>query len=628
MAQYHSTLLVEQGMQSNGVPLVGNNDGYFYLDQAKALAHGDNGWSAFIHDPRQSMLLPYFLSVIASFDETSLQYVAAYIGPLLGLSMLLAVVPWGVEVKSPFVVCASALLAVFAPYWIARTHVGFLDTDSLMPGLCFWAMFSVFRLSVATVKRWFWAVSYVVSLLLLWFWWRPGAFLSFGFILCYLIYPCHKKRERTVKIVVGAGIIGFGAFILSGVSPFFKYSQYIIAHFKLAFGGVSGALVSDAIIELRGVTLEALGTKCLGNVWLLIGAVYGTVVYCVRFRWRALFLASTWVFGVAAIITQRFIPLFVPTVAFFSTYGVVVICDWASGKLCSCCSLSAIRARIVLLAVCSPLLLGGVAANVFTYQPKSYFTKNDLMLADKIKNSFPAETLLWTWWDYGYFFKYYSGLEVFFDGGSQTDTTCFIAAYPLVQSDMAVAATWMKYFAVSSSSLPDIGKKEGKETDYLTQLVNKITHAGKHVKRPVALCLPARVYTTSDYLYSFAHIFDASVPPLQNHLELFPKEGFMYDPNLNSVVVPEEIVADGYDSFGSVLDVTGKDPSQYDFARIFDPYLVYSDQTDFLAVTDRAMVGSVLFQLLGLFKDDKQYFEPVYFDYKAGGIWRVNNKIL
>ncbi len=117
-------------------------------------------------------------------------------------------------------------------------------------------------------------------------------------------------------------------------------------------------------------------------------------------------------------------------------------------------------------------------------------------------------------------------------------------------------------------------------------------------------------------LYSFAHVFEYKIPPIVNHLDLYSKKGFRYEPRSSSVVVPEEIVSNGYDSFGVVLDATNKLPKQLDLESVSDPYLVFSDSSNFLAVTDRVLVESVLFRLLGLFDGDIRYFSPIFFDYR------------
>ena len=621
LAVHHTGLFVEQGLHSHGVPLVGNNDGYFHLEQARTLAESGKSVSDVFMDSRQSMLLPYLLSVVGD-DAAALRLVAAYLGPLLGLSMLLAVVPWGIDAGSRFVTAASGLLALLAPYWVTRTHVGFLDTDSLVPGLCLFALFCLYRFTVGDRRRFLWGAGYGLAAAFLWFWWRPGTFLCAGFLVLYIVHPSRGGADRVFKSILTAAILVGAGLALAGVQPLAGVLDYVSAHIELAFGGAGGSLLSSAITELKGVGIVGLGDKGLGTVWLLPLAALGTVVYCFRLRWKALFLTSAWVLGIAALFSQRFIPLFVPVGAFFAAYGLAACCAWA-GSMAARVTWKPERLRVVLLAAGLPILFWGVAFNAVSYEPKSYFTRSDFDLAETVRTSFPQETVIWTWWDFGYFFRYLTGMETYFDGGSQTDRTCFVASYPLMQGDMGVAAAWMRHFAGTGPKGFSVARQGEDWAQYLDGFTRKIVSDGGG-RGSVALVLPARVYaTTTGFLYAFAHVFDAVVPQVGNHLDLFSREGFRYESGGQSVVVPEEMVNKGYGSFGAVINATGVNPGDMDFTSIPDPYLVFSDTADFLAVTDRLMVESVLFRLLGLFPDDTRHFEPVAFGYRSGGVWRV-----
>ena len=279
------------------------------------------------------------------------------------------------------------------------------------------------------------------------------------------------------------------------------------------------------------------------------------------------------------------------------------------------------RARVAVVAVSAVLLVGVGINSVRGFEPKSAFSRGDVALAGTIKAGLPPDTVLWTWWDYGYFFQYLTGMKPFFDGGSQTPATCFTAAYPLMQSDQDVAALWMRHFATVRPRLDLTRKGEG-WAGYVAEVEASLplTRSGPSV----AVVIPAQTYAATGFLYAFAHAFGTEVPPVVNRLEFFGKEGFAYDGTANTVTVPEAMVERGYDSVGAVLDATGRTPEDYDLAALPDPYLVFSRDADFLAVTDRAVVGSVLFRLLGLFEYDRRLFEPVSFDSRTGGVWRVN----
>ena len=310
-----------------------------------------------------------------------------------------------------------------------------------------------------------------------------------------------------------------------------------------------------------------------------------------------------------------------PVGAFLAAYGLEACCTWAASRAAGGGKTE--KLRPALLAVCLPLLLWGAGSKAVSSEPESYFTRSDFELAETVRASFPQGTVIWTWWDFGYFFRYLTGMETYFDGGSQTERTCFVAAYPLMQEDMGVAAAWMRHFAGSGPkhfTVADQGKGwPGYLAGFTQQIVSRESGHGA-----VALVLPARVYaTTTGFLYSFAHVFDEAVPGVANHLDLFPKQGFRFAPGTQSVVVPQAMLDKGYDSFGGVIEATGVILETVSFAAIPDPYLVFSDTTDFLAVTDRPVIKSVLFRLLGLFPYDTHHFEPVAFGYRSGGVWRV-----
>jgi len=622
LAVHHDNLLVTQGYEIDGTPLVTNNDGYYYLDRARQFVLEENSLVDVMPTSGDSLLLSKGLAAISGYFGKDVLTIAVYVGPVLGLTMLFALMPWGLDIRSPFVLFTAPLLSLLAPFWLERTHVGVLDTDTLVPFLTYLALYCVMKFSVGTEQRWVWPSFLSLIIVILWFWWKPGAFISAGFIACYLIYWPRQNGDLVIKLLLIAAVASAAGLAVLGIQPFAQYGSYLSAHALLAFGSISNSLLSSAIIELKRLTLTELGEQTLGSVWLLPTVVAGAFLYVWKYRWQGLFLVSTCLFGVAALLSQRFVPLFIPTAAFFACFFVNSACGWGVGRLAPCFKLNVQRARLVVFAVSMPLLFLPTISNCISYEPRPYFSRSDYELALTIKEEFPVKTIVWTWWDYGYFYKYFTEMDTFFDGGSQTDMSCFIAAYPLMQKDTGRAVRWMRHFSSTPVRRLDLSKRGGQWAGYVADYVNRLPENNEPI-RPVALCLPARVFTTVGYLYSFAHVFNKTVPPVVNRLEIFNKKGFQYEPDSGVVVVPEEVIARGYDSFGSVLDTTGMVPSQFDFNVLPGPYLVFSDKADFLAIADKTSIDSVLFRLLGLFEADTNHFEPVRFDYRTGGVWRV-----
>ncbi|EGB13425.1 Oligosaccharyl transferase STT3 subunit [Pseudodesulfovibrio mercurii] len=619
LAEHHAGLLQAAGCRVDGVMAVTNNDGYYHLNHARLFAAQGTPlaglWSG-------SMLLSRLLAFLGGTDIPSLLAASAPLGPILGLTMLLAVLPWAMDTKAPAVAVLAPLLALLSPYWIDRTHLGAVDTDALAPFLAYASLYCVMRLSIPS-RRLAWAAGYAALLVLQWLWWKPGAFLAAGFLGCHLLHWPRQRGDATVKLTLLAAIACATALALARVWPFADWYDYTVAHISLAFGGAEGALLSNAIMELHPLTLAELGDRTLGSAWLLLLLPPGFILYAWRFGWKSLFLLLPGAaFGIFALLSRRFIPFFVPAAALLTVYCAVEVCRLLAARMDAAASGWKLG-RYGALAVFTVLLFSGAGAKAVEYAPESYFSSPDFTLAREMKQAFPQDTLIWTWWDYGYFYQFLTGMPVYFDGGSQTDASCFVAAYPLMQSDQRTAARWIRYFASHRDAALDLSRRGKQWPQYVTELM-----AGMREKTngtlSVALCLPARVYTTVGYLYAFAHVFDEHPPAVANHLDLFEKGDFRHDRDAGAVVVPQAVMDKGYTGFGSVLDLTGKEPAQFDFAALPDPYLTHSGNTDFLAVTDRAVVRSVLFRLLGQYRADPTFFEPVRaFGLHTGGLWRV-----
>lgn len=621
LAGHHAALLQAAGCRVDGVLAVTNNDGYYHLDHARSFAAGGMPLSGLWTG---SMLLSRLLAFLGRTDIPALLAAATPLGPVLGLTMLLAVLPWALQTKDPAVVFSAPLLALLSPYWIDRTHVGVVDTDALAPFLAYASLYCVMRFSTSASRRTAWAAGYAALLGLQWLWWKPGAFIAVGFLGCYLLHRPRQRGDLAGKLALLAATGCATALALARIAPFAGWYDYVAAHITLAFGGSGGSLLSGAITELHPLTLAELGDRTLGNAWLSPLPLFGAVLYGWRFTWKSLFLLLPGAaFGAAALLSRRFIPFFVPAAALLSVYFVAETCRWLAART----GTTARRQRLVRfgsLGVAGLILFGAVGVRAVQYAPKAYFSAEDFALARELGQAFPPDTTVWTWWDYGYFYRFLTGMPVYFDGGSQTDATCFVAAYPLMQPDRQIAARWIRYFSSHAQAAPDLSRRGPQWSQYVAEYSAKNIRERTDDKRSVALCLPARVYTTVGYLYAFAHAFDENPPAVANHLDLFAKGDFRYDRDADTVVVPQAIIDKGYKGFGSVLDLTGKRPDQFDFNALPAPYLAFAENKDFLAVADRTIIRSVLFQLMGLYETDTAVFQPVQdFALHSGGLWRV-----
>lgn len=98
----------------------------------------------------------------------------------------------------------------------------------------------------------------------------------------------------------------------------------------------------------------------------------------------------------------------------------------------------------------------GLSLVLFTFMTINTASKNFFVpypisrdfetLAQVIKQRTPQDTLIWSWWDYGYYWQYRTRRATFFDGGSQDELRLLVAALPMGCSDSLLAANWIKFF--------------------------------------------------------------------------------------------------------------------------------------------------------------------------------------
>ena len=133
-------------------------------------------------------------------------------------------------------------------------------------------------------------------------------------------------------------------------------------------------------------------------------------------------------------------------------FGLAYIFKWASET-------RAFR-KIPVPAGARPLIPGAVAlaavamntVNAYSTTIEPKLSVYHVAIAQAIKEKAPADAMVWSWWDHGYFLEYYTERDVIIHGGTQTPERMFIAAFPLAASDPQLARNWMNFFAARGTT--------------------------------------------------------------------------------------------------------------------------------------------------------------------------------
>jgi len=591
------------------VPLLTRPDAFFHFQTAKDMLN-----AALAIPERPSLLLAHLVAWMSNI--TSIEWIALVLPPILATSMVGAVVPWLLHARQPLAAVGGALLCCCAPFWLERTQLGALDTDGLLPILVALPLFLLHRGSERPGRqRLFCLGSVTFLLILLHFWWVPGPYLLVPPILFFAICRLWEAPHRRRTSAVAASVLLLVLLALTYFTPhlFLHAARFIRAHIDLALGSGNQALTHAAIVELTPMPLQTALEASLGS-WLFFPLpLLGLFFWMRRFGINSVYLIYLLVIGAGCLFAERFLLFGIPALGILTLYGL-------------CTSLAPLFKRLAVPSKGSTVISGLAIAllllpnlnTAWHFAPEPYYGPEDVRACELLRQYAANEDFIWTWWDYGYFVRALTGLEVYFDGGSQDASRLFTASYPLMHANPQLAAQWLASFAGrSGASLPPPGHPEHERR--LNSQLQSLTHALPS-PRQVWLYLPRRTFDASGYIYAFAH--GLSFSEVVNRLDIFPAKGFDFTGTDGSVVVPQQVFDKGYRGFSAVLNGSPLSYPSEQPLNLPAPLLVYSKEQPFVAITDSQFIQTTMFQLLGL-SGPVPGFEEVWFNYRHGGIWRV-----
>lgn len=606
--------LVRQGAFSPGgrIPIPTRPDAFFYLGAARDLlaapAHG-----ILPAAEAGSFLLARLTAWCAG--AFPLEYVALLLPVLLSLSMVPAILPWMGTARQNVAAPAAAVLGLCAPYWLERTQLGALDTDTLIPFLLSAALFCLHLAARGKGGRRLAALTGAAACaVLLHFWWLPGPsllLLPTGYWLVRSLFELRRRSARLFALgalLLGAALCGVGVLAHAALADGVRFA---VEHFRLVLGLGAQSLERASIIELSPFRLRECLEQSLGLWYLVPLPLLGVWFWCRRFRGDAPYLLYLLALGAGGLLARRFLTFGIPALAVLTICGAAQLSAWAARLGTS----RPLRVLLFALVVVLPVLPNLRAA--WDHVPDPYYSAADVAACERIERSFPARAFVWTWWDYGYFVHYLTRRPVFFHGGSQDPARLFTAAYPLMQPDGALAARWLRCYA--QLRRPAVPPSDTDRAAALRTLEDHV-RAARPTRQRVALYLPRRTFDASGYLYALA--FALPREQVVNRLDLFPARGFSFAMQDGSVGIPQDVFDKGYRGFGSLLDTGGRSVPAATLDALADPILVHADALSYVAITDRPFIRTTLFHLLGFFGPTPG-FRPVWFDPEQGGLWEV-----
>lgn len=456
--------------QFNNQFMINTNDGYFWAEGARDILQNSTNINKNSPINTAASILTAYIAKILPFSlESIIFYMPAFFASLLVIPIILIAKSIN-ELEAGFI---AALLASIAWSYYNRTMVGYYDTDFLnivFPTILLWSL--IWAIKTHQNKY----ILFTALDIIAYRWWYPQSysleFAFFALLIIYVLYQYIKKENYyftfvllTFMILAMMGLDGYIRFTLVIIlfliltlkkESFKKYIYYIFAFSLVLFmvtggfnpilGQLKGYVFKEAISivgqdlqlhyytvmqtirEAGQIPFETFANRISGHTITFVFSLLGYILLVVRYP---IILLSLPMIGLGFLSLEgglRFTIYAVPILALSIGYFIIYLSRKISHK--------GIQNTFIFLM--TMLILTPNIIHIVGYKVPTVFTKNEVLVLDKLKNIASRDDYVVGWWDYGYPIRYYADVKTLSDGGKHSGTvnfsTSFILTNPQVQA--------------------------------------------------------------------------------------------------------------------------------------------------------------------------------------------------
>lgn len=463
--------------------MINTNDGYIWAEGARDILagiHQENDLSPI--DSAASILTAIIAKIVPLPFETIIFYMPAFFGSLIVIPLVLI----GQSIKRAEVGFIAALVGSIAHSYYNRTMVGYYDTDLLnivFPTILLWSLIWAVRTKEDKY------ILFMAFDIVAYRWWYPQSysleFAFFGLIALYVIYQYVKKQDfrfdftlLTFMMFAMMGLDGIYriaivlilfAFMKIKKELFTKYLKYIfIASIVLFFvtGGfdpiwtqLKGYVFKDSTLitgddlklhfytvmqtirEAGHISFGTFSERISGHTITFLASLIGYIWLSIRFPIMLLGLPLVGLGFLALFGGLRFTIYAVPTMALGMGFLIVEFSRMITNGVFSN------ENKIAQTIVASLLTISVLVPNINHikgYKVPTVFSKDEVIVLDKLKSIASREDYVIGWWDYGYPIRYYADVKTLTDGGKHEGDVNFGTSFALT-NPQDVAAKMIRF---------------------------------------------------------------------------------------------------------------------------------------------------------------------------------------
>ena len=327
--------------------------------------------------------------------------------------------------------------------YLARSSIGRIDTDQLNLGL-FYLIFGLIVFAgkaKSKIRCLAWCVAAgILANIFMWWYGKSELIVMATFALAWLLFCL----QRDIFILL-AGSTTF--FVLSGVRFFNPFASIYLQ--ETVYGGhFTFPNTFQTITEIEQVPLSQILHNTSGSIEMGIFCLAGVALFLVKQPVIAIAYGPLIVFGLLNfVIGNRAIFYSAPIMWFGAVFLMTTSARFIAANLPE--TKYAIRRdqAATILAASIAMLVAWVNSPT-DYLPRPSFPKPVLEgLASLKSTADPENSVVATWWDYGYASMFFNDLPTFHDGGAQTSPSTYFVAQAFLESEQTDSVGTLKFLS-------------------------------------------------------------------------------------------------------------------------------------------------------------------------------------
>ena len=327
--------------------------------------------------------------------------------------------------------------------YLVRSSIGRIDTDQLNLGFMYlmFGLVTFAGLAKSRISSLAWCVAAGLTANLFMWWYGKAELVFVAAVALGWILICLQRNLVTAV----CGTTGF--LLISGITLFNPlenaYLQDVVLHSNFIFPNTF-----STITEIRTVSFSQILFNTTGSIEMGIVCLAGLALFLVRHPVIAFAYGPLVAFGLLNfVIGNRAIFYSAPIMWFGAAFLMTTTARFIAANISDAGYTPRRDKAATILAACVAMMVAWVNSPT-DYLPRPSFTKPVLEgLASLKTTADPENSVVTTWWDYGYASLFFNGLPTFHDGGAQTTPSTHFVATAFLDADQARSIGNLKFLA-------------------------------------------------------------------------------------------------------------------------------------------------------------------------------------